>query len=263
MDKALQSTSLAYLRAQETILRMVEGPDYAPGDKIPSERALSVSFGISRMTVRKAIENLVRLGVLERRSTSGTHVATPNVTRPLDPYVVFSISQMVANTGGVPGSTLLSFNSAVASCKMAEHLQIESGAPLIVIRRLRTANGVPFCVETSYLPADRVPGLAASDLNARASLYAILRNRYGIEIGDRRGIISVAPLGVEDAVLFELNPDCNVLIYRSDLFDQHHRLVEHLVSVNHPQRVVFATESVRVSAVGHENSDDRAPSPQQ
>jgi GntR family transcriptional regulator len=232
----------AYMRAQEAILHMVE-EDYSPGDKIPSERALSDTLKLSRMTVRKALDNLVRLGILERRSTSGTHVAVPNVLRPLDPRHAFSISQIVQGSGAVPGSKLLFFESAVASRATAEQLMLAPGAQLIVIRRLRTADGVPFCVETSYLPAERVPGLSAADLIENASLYAILKERYGIQTGHRHGFISVAPIGARDAALLDLEPDANVLLYRSVVYDRQGRPIEHMISANHPQRVMFTTKA--------------------
>jgi GntR family transcriptional regulator len=237
----LAAAQPAYMQAQEAILAMVEGPDLAPGDKIPSERVLSEQFGISRMTLRRAVDNLVRLGVLERRSTSGTHVAAPNVVRPLDGRHTYSMSQIVQSSGGAPGSRLLFFEAAVASAKLAENLGVAAGAPLIAIRRLRTSNGVPFCVETSYLPAERVPGLAAADLLENASLYGILKERFGIQAGDRRGVISVAPIGARDASLLELEPEASALLYRSIVSDRQGKPIEHMISVNHPQRVMFQT----------------------
>jgi GntR family transcriptional regulator len=239
----LEVAQPAYLKAQEAILAMVEGPDFAPGDKIPSERVLSEKFGISRMTLRRAVDNLVRLGVLERRSTSGTHVAAPNVVRPLDGRHAYSISQIVESSGGAPGSRLLFFESAAASQKLAENLEVAAGAPLIAIRRLRTSNGVPFCVETSYLPAERVPGLAAADLLENASLYGLLRERFGIQVGGRQGVISVAPIGAQDAALLGLEPDTAALLYRSIVSDRQGKPIEHMISVNHPQRVMFTTSA--------------------
>lgn len=239
----------AHLRVQDAILRMVEGPDYAPGDKIPSERVLSDDLGVSRMTVRRAVENLVHAGVLERRSTSGTHIATPSVERPLDLPQAMSISRMVQIRGGKPGSRLLFFEQSTASRAVAEHLRISVGSPLIVIRRLRTINDLPFCVETSHLPANRVPGLAAADLTGDVSLFALLEEKFGIRVGERSGVISVAPITTHDAALLGVQPGINVLVYRIDVNDDRGRPVEHMVSVNHPQRVTFTT-SPRAPARG-------------
>lgn len=231
----------AHLRVQDAVLRMVEGPDYAPGDRIPSERALSDELGVSRMTVRRAIEDLVRAGVLERRSTSGTHIATPSVERPLDLPQAMSISRMVQIRGGKPGSRLLFFEQSTASRAIAEHLRISVGTPLIVIRRLRLINDLPFCVETSHLPASRVPGIAAADLTGDVSLFALLEDKFGIRVGQRSGVISVAPIISQDAALLGVQPGINVLVYRIDVSDDQGRPIEHMVSINHPQRVTFTT----------------------
>ena len=70
-------------RAQQHIIEMIEGPDYAAGDRIPSERDLAERYRISRMTMRKAIDRLVDKGLLERRGTSGTYIPVPVIRRPI------------------------------------------------------------------------------------------------------------------------------------------------------------------------------------
>lgn len=230
---------LVHKRAQQALLEMVEGPEYSAGDRIPSERDLSDRFGIARMTMRKAINNLVRGGVLERRGTAGTFVAAPQVQRPLDGSTSSSISEIVEQSGGKPGSKLLFFESAHANERVAERLALEPGAPLIVIRRLRMANGVPFCVETSYLPAARVPGLVAGDLLGNASLYGLLRARYRIKVGAAESVLSVAPTTAYEAELLGLAADAPAMVHRAVVLDQQGRPIEYVTSVNHPQRVVF------------------------
>jgi GntR family transcriptional regulator len=225
---------------------MIRTTDSAPGDKIPSERSLSETLQISGMTVRRAIEDLVRGGVLERRGTSGTHVATTNVVRPLELDRALSISQILRSAGAKPGSRLLFFESGVADRSVADHLHISPGAPVIVLKRLRTANEVAICVDTSYLPAWRVPGLVAEDLLNNASLFGLLKERFGIPVAKRQGVISVGPILPEDATLLNVEPGTNVLIYRLNIFDEDELPIEHMVSVNHPQRVTFKTFSATI-----------------
>jgi GntR family transcriptional regulator len=239
---------LVYLRAQQTILEMIEGPEYSAGDRIPSERGLSVRLGISRMTVRRALTNLVSQGVLERRGTSGTYVTAPSVERPFDYDIAYSITEIVEGSGASPGSKLLYFESATANQKVADRLGVVTGAPLIIIRRLRTANGIPFCVETSYLPAQRVPGLVAADLLGDVSLYGILKSRYRIEIGGSEGLLGVAPVTVQEAELLSLKPDSLALVYRTVACDRDGRPIEYLTSVNHPRRVVFKSKNGAIVA---------------
>jgi GntR family transcriptional regulator len=115
-----------------------------------------------------------------------------------------------------------------------------------MIRRLRTADDVPFCIETTTLPSERVPGLVAEDLAQNASLCALLRDRYGIQPTDRDSEISVGPIGAQDAELPGLATGLNVLLYRSVVRDAAGVPIETVASVNHPRRVVFSTQSVHI-----------------
>lgn len=237
-----QRSPHAYIRAMDAVRRLAEGEDYAPGDKIPSERVLSEQLGLSRMTVRKAVDKLVQMGVLERRSTSGTHVALAKVRRPLDPAEVLGIPQIIKNSGGEPGSRLLFFESGTASEAVAERLAVPPGAPLIAIKVLLTSDSVPFCVEKTYIPASRVPGLAADDVAEGRSLYPVLKERYGIVPQRSRGVLSVAAINRDDAGLLGLPPETMGQIYRVIVYDAADQPVEYTISINHPQRTLFTTD---------------------
>lgn len=231
-----------YERAQQDLIEMIEGPGYAGGDRIPSERELSERFGISRMTMRKAIEKLIDKGLLERHSTAGTYIPMPVIHRPITGKM-FSrgITEIVQRHEGTPGSRLLFFEQHEAEPRVADRLGIRAGDHVIAIRRLRTVNNLPFCVETTVLAAARVPGLAADDFFGEQSLYALLAQRYGITMGSGQGTISVSSVTAQEAQLLGLRPDSPALIFRAVANDENDRAVEYLTSVNHPQRVVFET----------------------
>jgi len=227
-------------------MRLVRAEGLQSGAKVPSERALALQLGISRMTVRQGIGNLVRAGVLERDSTNGTRVANVSVTRVIDSRRAFSMSQMVRSSGARPGSQLLIFALDPAHRTVAAQLRIEPGAPVITIRRLRTADGSPICIETSRLPQALVPGLMAEDLAQNASLYELLKDRYGLHPADRDSEISVGPVSDEDAALLGVAAGINVLLYNSVVRTADGVPVESVASINHPQRVVFSTDAARI-----------------
>ncbi|MBB6099202.1 GntR family transcriptional regulator [Deinobacterium chartae] len=228
-----------YLQVQQMLQDMIEGTEYAPGDKIPSERELAEQLGVSRMTVRRAMDNLVRMGLLERDSTAGTRVSAPQVDRLLGDPQLHSITQMVAAAGGQAGGRLLDFQFAPAPSKVSARLEVPLGSPVAVIRRLRLVNDLPFCLETSYLPAARVAGLAAEDLAGNASLYRVLEERFGIRAGVGESVISVSHATSFEAGALGLLEGDPVLLYRTVVRDEADRPFEYLKSVNHPQRVVF------------------------
>jgi GntR family transcriptional regulator len=236
----------AYKRAEQAVLDIVRSDALAPGAKIPSERDLAVRLGLSRMTVRHGMENLVRSGVLERDSTNGTRVASVRLVRVVDARRAFSMSQMVRSAGAKPGSRLLSFALRPAERDVAQRLMLGADAKVVMIRRLRMADALPVCIETSYLPAAAVPGLAAEDLAQHASLYELLINRYGLHPTDRTSEISVRRIEDEDASLLGIAPGINVLRYMSTVRDAEGAPLEHVVSINHPERVVFSTDFAHI-----------------
>lgn len=213
------------------------------GDRIPSERELAERFGISRMTVRKALTQLVDAGHLERRGTAGTFLPEPAVVRPLSKRVSTAISEVVGQAGHKPGARLLFFEQAQADANIARRLQLDEGAAVIVIKRLRLSDAVPFCVETSYLPQHRVPGLVAADVFAAPSLYALLRERFGMTFATSDFHVSVAAAPEIEADLLGLAPGVGALAMRSTVYDRDGQPAEFLISWNHPDRVAF--ESLR------------------
>ena len=220
---------------------LIAGPDYGPGDRVPSERTLAEQLGANRMTVRKAIDGLVAVGKLERNGTSGTRIPLPRVTRPVDAHTAQGIARIIRAGGGTPGNKLLHFEQARATGKIAARLQVPEGAELVVFRRLWTVNTSPFCIETSHLPAERVPGLAAEDLMAGQSLYGLLRDRYGITTRGAERLIGIGASTEMEAKLLHLKPGTSILLLRLLVLDDAGRPIEYMASVNHPQLVVFKT----------------------
>jgi GntR family transcriptional regulator len=230
-----------YLQVQATLKEMIEDVEFGPGDQIPSERELSQQLGVSRMTVRRAIENLIGLGLLERRSTNGTYVREPKIARNVGTDLVQSFSQQLLQRGAEPGSQLISFEIIRAPRKVADYLNLRLGKQVYVIRRLRLANNLPICIETSYLPEDLIPDLRKDDLEGEKSLYELLRDRYHLAVFTSDDIISFSQAMEEEAEFLDLQTGDPVLFMRSVVYDTEERPVEYLKSINHPQRVVFRT----------------------
>lgn len=242
--KTPDSNSPLYLQVEATLKEMIEGRDFSPGEQIPSERELSEQLGVSRMTVRRAVENLTRMGLLERRSTSGTFVRLPHVMRKLGKDVAVGLTQMLQEEGAVAGSVLIDFRYERAPLKIAEKLKLRIGSEVVVITRLRTVNGQPFCVETSYIPAEIVPGLSRDDLEKPdASLYSIMQNRYDIRFAVNNETLKISFATKDEADLLELKHNEPVMLLRLVVSDINDRPVEYLKSVNHPRRVVFRSVS--------------------
>jgi GntR family transcriptional regulator len=175
---------------RDQVLELIEGLDV--GSAIPSERQLSVDLGVSRLTVRAALDELVREGYLVRRQGAGTFVAAPKVPKGMD---VSSFSEDMRSRGLTPASRTLELNVVPAGARLGRLLHVSPSEPVVSARRLRLADGEPMAIELLNARASLLPGLSALDLEQN-SFYDLLVERYGIEIAG--GTQTVEPTVTND-----------------------------------------------------------------
>lgn len=171
---------------------------YQPGDRLPPERDLASHYGCSLITVRRALYELTREGRLERTPGRGTHVLRPRIDRDLAD--TNSFSDEMARLGLKPETRVIAARSESAGEAVAAALQLQPGAPTLYLERLRLASGEPLLLEMVHLPAERFPGLLASDLE-HGSLYELLTNRYATPIVSARETLEPVPLKSREARL--------------------------------------------------------------
>ena len=148
------------------------------GEAIPSERQLSADLGVSRLTVRAALDELVREGYLLRRRGAGTFVSEPKIAQEL---TMTSFTEDMRRRGLRPESRTLELKVTPAGARLGRFLHLSPSEPIIVAKRLRMADHETMAIETLHVREALVPGLSASDLEQK-SFYELLRNRYGIVI---------------------------------------------------------------------------------
>ncbi|HEY7396947.1 MAG TPA: GntR family transcriptional regulator [Gaiellaceae bacterium] len=161
---------------RERVLELIE--PLGVGDAIPSERQLGVDLGVSRLTVRAALDELVREGYLVRRRGAGTFVAEPKVAKGID---VSSFSDDMRRRGLQPASRTLDLRSIPAGARLGRMLHVSPSEPVLSVKRLRLADGEPMAIELLNVRASLVPGLTSADLE-ESSFYDLLASRYEIEI---------------------------------------------------------------------------------
>jgi GntR family transcriptional regulator len=165
-----------YVQLRDLLLDWITEAGLGVDDMIPSERELSASYGLSRMTVRQTIDLMVSEGRLYRVPGKGTFIARPKIEMSL---VLASFSEDMRARGYAPGARELIRQVIPASGHTARMLDIEPGTLVHHIERMRTADDEPMAVERSNIPAAMVPGLEDFDL-AERSLYEVLENEYEI-----------------------------------------------------------------------------------
>lgn len=186
-----------------------------PGDKVPSERELCDKFGVSRMTVRQAIGDLVAEGKLERIQGKGTFVAHEKLDLQLR---ITSFSQEMRMRGMVPATRVLSCEERPPTPSEATAFGLEDGQNLYFIRRLRFADETPMCVEVSLLPAHLLPGFISPQ--PPDGIYAELNSRgYSPTWGE--DVIESVILDEELTRLLEVNPGAAGLLVNRRAYAEH------------------------------------------
>jgi GntR family transcriptional regulator len=161
---------------RDLVLDLIE--QLAVGEAIPSERQLSADFGVSRLTVRAALDDLVREGYLVRRHGSGTFVSEPKIAQEL---TMTSFTDDMRSRGLQPASKTLDLRVTPAGARLGRLLRVSPSEPVLVAARLRLADGESMAIETVHIRASLVPDLTASELE-EMSFYELLRERYGIVV---------------------------------------------------------------------------------
>ena len=174
---------------------------------LPSEREISERFGVARMTVRQAVDQLVAEGRVYKVAGKGTFVARPRLVMPL---TLTSFTADMQARGMRPGAVELSRRQIAADAELSRLLGVDLAEPVHVLERLRLADDEPIAVERSHLVARRTPGLFDEPLENR-SLYAVLEERYGLVIDGGEQTIGAGPAASSEASALGVRPDAAVL----------------------------------------------------
>ena len=172
------------------------------GALLPSERTLAERYGLARMTVRKELDRLVAEGAAYRVHGRGTFVAESRIVQSQS---LTSFTEDITARGMVPGGRVLVHELIEADEALAAALERPPGAPVVHLRRVRTADAEPIALEWVYLPAEDFPGLERVRLENR-SLLALLRERYGVTPGLAHQRVSAVVVGPEDAAVLGARP---------------------------------------------------------
>jgi GntR family transcriptional regulator len=176
----------------------LDAAEWAPGDRLPTERDLAVRYGCSLITIRRAMSELVREGRLERTRGRGTFVLAPRID--VDFAGSLSFTEEMQTRGLDPETRLVGARPEAAGEAVATALGLELGSPTLYLERLRLADGEPLLLEQVHLPAERFPGLLATDLE-HGSLYDLLTERYGVRVARAREALEPVLLRAREARL--------------------------------------------------------------
>ena len=182
---------------------LIESGKLVEGEQMPTEEAIGDLFGVSRITVRQALDGLSQGGYIYKVQGKGSFVTSRKANMRLDHLIGFS--EEMRGLGMEPSSLLIDQVIMAPSEVTAKALKLDKTQKVYVISRVRRADGIPMAVERVYLPFTRFAGIET--YNLQESLYALLRDRYGCESNKATQLMrnccrsSPVPLFCESAVL--------------------------------------------------------------
>ena len=219
----------------------LDNGEWRPGDLLPPERHLAERYGCSLITVRRALSELTHESRIQRTRGRGTTVLPPRIER--DFGGTLSFTEEMEDRGLDPETRLVAARPQSAGEVVADALRIEPGSPTLYLERLRVAGGEPLLLEQVHLPAERFPGLLASDLE-HGSLYDVLASRYGTRVVRAHEALEPVLLRAREAALLDLPARTLALLIEGIAFDADGMPVEYARSLVRSDRTRYYVERI-------------------
>jgi GntR family transcriptional regulator len=190
------------------ILQRLVTEQLQPGSAIPSERQLIAEYGVSRITVREALGQLVNDGLLTRVRGKGTFVAHRPVQSTLH---LASFTEEMRALGHVPTTVVLVREERTAPADTAAALRIGEDQSAVHVKRLRLADGVPVSIDDAWFRSDAFPGLVDHDL--AGSIYSLAQDVYHRPIVRAQQTVAADPASDDVATLLGTRTGAPVLVF--------------------------------------------------
>ncbi|RBY93259.1 GntR family transcriptional regulator [Blastococcus sp. TF02A-30] len=212
-------TGPKYLSVREHLRRRVAAlPEHT---LLPPEPVLCAEYGVSRITLRRAVDGLVADGHLVREQGRGTYVTRPAIRHEYRESFVHRIagwSSVMTEQGAQVGTTVLTQRIAPVPPQIAPELALTPADDVVELIRLRSVDGAPNHVAHSYLPAARYPRAAEQDFTS-GSLYDFLRREYGADLAHARIVVDVGTAAPEEADRLQIVAGSPLLVVRTTVRD--------------------------------------------
>ena len=216
-----------YKRIRRAIAERIESGEYAAGSMIPSENEIAEEFGTTRLTVRNAMDELVRAGQIRRVQGKGAFVS-PKLFGKKGRHGGFRESVRAA--GGVPSVRILAKSKRYAGPYYARLFGIAEDDLLYCIRRLNSVDGMPVSIEMTFIPCLLFPGIEDIDVSVFSlwETYDML-GRKPVKSQEK---LDIEALGARDAGLLGLEPGDLALLLECLSYDASGQIIEYVKSFN-------------------------------
>lgn len=223
-----------YFQIAQHLEQAIESGQIAPGDRLDNEIQLAQQLGLSRPTMRQALQYLVDKGLLVRKRGVGTQVAHAKFRRPIE---LTSLYEDLAGSGQEPTTTVLGNTVEPAGSAVAHALGLAEGSEVIVLERLRFAQGEPIARMINYLPAALLE--LSTETLERQGLYQVLRAR-GLRPSAAVQTIGARSATAAEAKLLHETKGAPLLTMERTAYDKHDQAIEYGSHIYRASRYSFA-----------------------
>jgi GntR family transcriptional regulator len=241
-----QSKLPLYDQIERNLRDLIINGQLNPGETMPSEWELVELYGVSRLTVRRALDELVRQNWLERKHGVGTFVRQPTTASIAASKLSFT--EQMRSIGRKPSSRLISKGTTPATAKIARFLRIQEAEPVIEITRVRLADGEPILLETCYLSSERFPTLAAYSWSENESLYKILSDEYDVIVTGMDHTLKPVLLTETEAHYLQTKSGAPAILSEIVSFTKNGTPVEYVWSVSNGDKSEFYFHFQRIES---------------
>lgn len=190
-----------YYRLAEIVKQKILNSEFEVGESIPTEAELEKEYGVSRITVRQAIDLLCRQGFLVKERGKTPYVAQSKLEHTFGP--ISSFTRNIRSKGLIPGTKVLSLCYTKPPRIVARIFETMEEDDIILLKRLRLVNGEPVAIDTTYLQKDRLSEFVEKGIS-QESLYESLERDYGILLDEIDETIQVQLVGKEESKLLKV-----------------------------------------------------------
>jgi len=233
-----------YIQLIDVLKGKINNDEWGPGDQLPSEPDMCNIYSVSRTVVRQALRELELEGLIIRRKGKGTFVAEPKISESLAQKLT-GFYQDMTERGYTPVTKVLRQEVAPASKKIAGLLEVMPGTKIIEMERLRYIEGEPILLVTTYIPYTLCPEVATTDFSHQ-SLYAFIKQRYGLEVDHGRRTLEAVAANEREAKLLDVELRTPLMLLDSVSYLEDGTPIEYYHAVHRGDRSRFEVELVSV-----------------
>ncbi len=209
-----------YQQLMDELKMLIHTGVYKYGEKIPTEPELAQKYEVSRITVRRTIEELCSQGYLVKQQGKGTFVETPKIYRKVEQHSNMSFTETCKINGRAPSSHVLSCETIFPEEWHRTFLRLDEGEYLIYIQRILSADDVPIIHEHIFLPSGKFEGFAADKLE-NGSLFQLLKQQYNVNSSEKsRSTIEIGTASQKVALLLNITVGEPVMILNNYMEDE-------------------------------------------